>query len=60
MEHTRGFGNSNLTDSHEHDEERTHQDLGRPDVTDSGKARDRAHTKERNCDAPLMLTFSMR
>ena len=38
MEHPRGFWDSNLTDPHQHDEERAHQDLRSPDVADSCQA----------------------
>ena len=37
VEHTRRFGNGDLADSAEHDEEWAHQDLRSPYVTDSRK-----------------------
>ena len=41
VEHPRGFGNSNLADPHQHNEERAHQDLRSSDVADGGEAGDR-------------------
>ena len=60
VEDPRGFRNSNLADPHEHDEERAHQDLGRPDVTDGREASDCAQHEGTHLRAPLMLTFSSR